>query len=500
MTRLERTPVLVGVGEALDRPDDLSSAKSPADLIVKAISTADDDAGGGWLSQVDRIDVAKCVSWGYRDLAGTICDRLDITPAKRANGPGSGERPTVELFEAMAAVANGEVRSAIICGGEAQWSVDQARRTGTELPWQQVDWSTVIRRDPKATLHPLAYKYGLHDPVHVYPLFQVATAARWGQTPEQAQRDAAEVMAQLSAVAAGNPYAWFGSPVASAEVIGTESRENRMICWPYPKMMVARPSVNLASAVIVTSLAEARRRGIADERLVYCRDSVYAEEPRQYVDRDRYAGCASQEAVLAETAVRSGGQFDAVELYSCFPIVPLLARRLLDLPDTLPPTVTGGLSFFGGPMNNYMGHAIVAMVHKIRSGATNGLLYGQGGFLTKHHALVLGSLPGAQFPLMRNVQESAEILRRPVPKLIDEYDGPATVETFTVIHDRDGQPALGVIVALTEGGDRLFAHVGPDQADDLACLERPDVAPVGRTGNVRVDESGINRWSFVTVR
>jgi len=109
---------------------------------------------------------------------------------------------------------------------------------------------------------------------------------------------------------------------------------------------------------------------------------------------------------------------------------------------------------------------------------------------------VLGSSPGPQFPLMRNVQEKAEALRRPVPKLIDEYDGPAMVETFTVIHDRDGRPALGVIVALTEGGDRLFAHVGPDQADDRACLERPDVAPVGKIGNVRVDESGINRWSF----
>jgi len=497
MAGLEQIPVLVGIGEALDRPDDLSCAKSPADLIVEAICSADDDAGGGWLSQVDRIDVAKCVSWGYRDLARTICDRLDIAPTKHFNGPGSGERPTVELFEAMAAVANGELRSAIVCGGEAQWSVDQARRTGAELPWQQVDWSTVIRRDPKATLHPLAYKYGLHDPVHVYPLFQVATAAHWGQTPEQAQREAAEVMAQLSVVAAGNPYAWFGSPAVSAEVIGTESRENRMICWPYLKMMVARPSVNLASAVIVTSLAEARRRGIADERLVYCRDSVYADEPRQYVDRDRYAGCASQEAVLTEAAVRAGAQLDAVELYSCFPIVPLLARHVLDLPDELPPTVTGGLAFFGGPMNNYMGHAIVAMTRKLRSGgASTGLLYGQGGFMTKHHALVLGSSPAAFSPLTRDVQEKADALRRPVPMMIDEYNGRATVETFTVIHDRSGQPTLGVIIALTDGGARLFAHVGAEQLDDLACLERPDVSPVGRSGNVHVDAGGMNRWSF----
>lgn len=496
MSRLEQLPVIVGIAEALDRPDDISSAKSPADLIVEAIRTADDDAGGGWLHLVDRIDVAKCVSWGYRDLAGTVCDSLAISPATTANGPGSGERPTVELFEAMAAVANGKVRSAIICGGEAQWSVDQARRAGDALPWQKADWSTVKPRDAKATLHPVAYKYGLRDPVHVYPLFQVATAAQWGMTPDHAQREAAEILAQYSAVASGNPFAWFGSPATSAQVIGTETPENRMICWPYLKMMVARPSVNLASAVIVTSYAEARRRGIPDDRLIFCRDSIYAQEPRQYVDRDRFAGCASQEAVLTEAALHAGGQFDVVELYSCFPIVPLLAQRILDLPDAFPPTVTGGLPFFGGPMNNYMGHAIVAMAQRIRRGAKTGLLYGQGGFMTKHHALVLGSSPGPGFPDMRDVQEKAETLRGPVPELIDAYEGPATVETYTVIHDRSGQPALGVIVALTDGGARLFAHVRPDEGNDLACLERPDSSPVGRSGNVFVDEAGMNRWNF----
>jgi len=40
--------------------------------------------------------------------------------------------------------------------------------------------------------------------------------------------------------------------------------------------MVARPSVNLASAILVTSLAEAGWFGIAEEKLVYCRDSVFA--------------------------------------------------------------------------------------------------------------------------------------------------------------------------------------------------------------------------------
>ena len=70
-------------------------------------------------------------------------------------------------------------------------------------------------------------------------------------------------------------------------------------------------------------------------------------------------------------------------------------------------------------------------------------------------------------------------------KLIDEYDDPAMVETFTVIHDRNCQPALGVIVALTDGGARLFAYIGAEQLIDLACLEQPDVSPIGRSGYVQ---------------
>ena len=53
------------------------------------------------------------------------------------------------------------------------------------------------------------------------------------------------------------------------------------------------------------------------------------------------------------------------------------------------PTVTGGLTFFGAPLNTYMTHAACAMVRELRDGGKLGLLYGQGEFVTKHHALVL---------------------------------------------------------------------------------------------------------------
>ena len=116
--------------------------------------------------------------------------------------------------------------------------------------------------------------------------------------------------------------------------------------------------------------------------------------------------------------------FDAIELYSCFPCVPKMARRTLGLGADVMPTVTGGLTFFGAPLNTYMTHAACAMVRKLRGGARLGLLYGQGGFVTKHHALIAVAA-GAAEPLAQDtsVQHEADRHRGPVPPFVTEAAG-----------------------------------------------------------------------------
>src|SRR4029077_4303770 len=166
----------------------------------------------------------------------------------------------------------------------------------------------------------------------------------------------------------------------------------RLIAWPYTKLMVANPTVNMGGAVLMTSLAKARALGLREDRLVHVRGGASAEEPRDYLERDQFVESHAQNAVLEGAmalADGDGGAFDAIELYSCFPCVPKMARRTLKLGANVQPTVTGGLTFFGAPLNTYMTHAACAMVRKLRGSTKLGLLYGQGGFVTKHHGLVL---------------------------------------------------------------------------------------------------------------
>src|SRR5690606_24973235 len=112
----------------------------------------------------------------------------------------------------------------------------------------------------------------------VYPFYENATCAAWGQSLAEAQRETAEIWAGFSRVAAENPSAWLRR-VVEPEAIMTADDNNRMISFPYTKMMVANSAVNQGAAVIVTSLAVARELGVPEDRIVYVGAGAAAHEP-----------------------------------------------------------------------------------------------------------------------------------------------------------------------------------------------------------------------------
>ncbi len=136
---------------------------------------------------------------------------------------------------------------------------------------------------------------------------------------------------------------------------------------------------------------------------------------------------------------------DYVELYSCFPCVPKMARRVIGWPVERAASVFGGLTFGGGPVGNYMSHAVVSMVLALRQTGRHGLLFANGGLATHNHSIVLSRAPPAAniFPQSFDFQAEADSLRGPAPPVQEDYLGPATVETYTVLYDREGSGAAG---------------------------------------------------------
>jgi acetyl-CoA C-acetyltransferase len=401
------------------------------------------------------------------------------------------------LHEAAQRIARGECRVAAVCGAEAQSTATKAERAKVTPPWTPFAHDVEEPKRGAAFQKPLAVKLGVFRPITVYPLYESATSAHWGQTPREALAESGALWSTYAGVASENPNSWLKKRFTSSDIT-TPTPENRLIAWPYTKLMVANPTVNMGGAVLLTSLAKARAAGVPDEKLVYPLGGASAEEPRDYLIRDQFYESHPQNAVLKavmELAGGDGSKFDAIELYSCFPCVPKMARRTLGLGPDVQPTVTGGLTFFGAPLNTYMTHAACAMVRKLRNGAKLGLLYGQGGFVTKHHGLVVSrDAPCEAMKQEASVQAEADRNKRAVPEFVTEAGGKGKVEAFTVIYRNNGEVEHGVVMLRTEDGRRTLGCIPANDDKTLAHLRNMDRTPVGSLGEITMSEDGAPQW------
>jgi acetyl-CoA C-acetyltransferase len=501
MTTELHIPVIVGVGEFADHPEQTDDALEPLALWQKALEAASTDSQVKLLEELDSIELVGSVTWRYRNPVALLCERMGIAPTRKVNASMGGETPTRLVHEAAISISRGEISCAGIVGGEAMNSVNRARKERAQLSWTPlVSKEDNVRVDGhRIATSNISRRLGITGPTQMYPLYEVAMQAEQGISPEDGRADSARLWEQYSAVASRNPFAWLQQPLSAAQ-IGEISPANRMVSWPYPKLMMANPSVNQSAAIIVTSLARARKLGIPSEKIIHIWGGAAAAEPDDYLMRDSYKHSTAQQATLQQAVELMGGdaeRIDKLELYSCFPVVPKMALRTLGLdPQTTCPTVAGGLTFFGGPLNNYMGHAICAMVATLRKNPGEvGLLYGQGGFFTKHHALIVSTAaPSTPLAASYSVQAAADSARGPVPELLEQYQGSAHIETYTVLYNREGSPTQGILVLRTPQGARTMARVSADAEDAMRLLTSTQTTAVNLQGSVYTDSSGEQAW------
>ncbi|MCR2833063.1 acetyl-CoA acetyltransferase [Parerythrobacter lacustris] len=492
-----KTPVIVGVGQVNDRPATPDQGLDPVGLMAEALRRADTDAGGGWLADCDSLSVVGQIAWPQLNpVIGKLAEALGIAPQHTVETPPHGDSPTRLMSEAANRIARGEAAICAIVGGEALRTAGQlkAAQAAAEAPKPDA-----LRDATHRVRTGYAQSYGLVVPTDVYPLYENAGRAAYGQTLAEGQAESGAIWSRFSEVAAQNEAAWIRKPVSAAEVV-TPNDSNRPIAFPYTKLQVANASVNQGAGFIVTSLAEAQRRGVPDERIVFIGHGAAAEEDRNFLRRDRYDRSPSLEVTITEAMTANSvaaDDLDFVELYSCFPCVPKMARRVLGWPVEKPASVFGGLTFGGGPIGNYMSHAVASMVEALRRGGGKGLLFANGGYATHNHAVLLSSQPlGLAFPQDFDRQAMADAARGEVPEIAEDYAGPATIESYTVHYDRDGSPRSGVIVARTPEGGRTLAAVRPGDGATIAFLTDGQREPVGTAGTiVRGEESELSLWA-----
>ena len=493
----ERIPVIVGVGQINDLPLTPDAGLDPIQLMTAALQEAESDARGDWLKDLDVLSVVDQMSFrSLNPVLHALTQAIGANPSHRFQTTvPMGDSPIMLLNEAANRIASGESKIAAVVGAEALRTA--AQRAAAAKGGSAADHNAIrARHDDR----PLSYKqrYGLAAPVDVYPLYENATRAAWHQSLSEGQAESGEIWSLFSQVAAENPGAWIQSPKTVEEIV-TATANNRPIAFPYTKFMVANSSVNQGAGFIVTSLAMARARGVPEDKIIYVGMGAAAHEADDFLARDSYTHSAGMRVSLEETLRLNAltiADIDFAELYSCFPCVPKMARRIIGWPADRPATVFGGLTFGGGPIGNYMSHAVVSMVLKLRREGKTGLLFANGGFATHNHSILVSNQPiaAAHFPQNFDYQAQADALRGAIPPLDEDYAGAGIIETYTVFYDRTGAPRHGVVVARNTAGARFLAKVAGDDASGIALLSDGRVEPVGTSGTATRDEDSLLYW------
>jgi acetyl-CoA C-acetyltransferase len=516
-----RTPVIVGVGQVTNRPEDgeVAARPEPTELMAEAVRAAAEDCSGarsggaagvghGLLKRAQSLRILSPRSWDYINPGELVAEETGMDPRQLVLTTRGSNNPQRLINQTALAIGRGDLEVAVIAGADCGYSVAAARRDPNRpvLPWTgqgaDTDKPEMFGSSRPATTDAEA-EQGLDDPVNVFPLFENALRAESGRRPDEHRAWIAELWARASRVASSNPYAWLREP-RSAEQIATPDLANRMVAYPYTKLMMANVQVDQGAALVLCSAGAAEAAGVPDDRWVFPLAGADADDHWFLSHRaDFHSSPAIRLAGSAALAL-AGADIDTVarlDLFPCFPSAVEIACAELGVAvedPGRPYTVTGGLTFAGGPGSNYGTHAVASMVAALRADPGSvGLVSGVGWCMTEHSLGVYGTRPGPDpsgvgggLPELTAVEEAGgyrwanptravSILPQCSPDA--EAKGEVTVETYSVVYERDGTPSRAIVACRTVDGRRAWATTtDPDQLAVLVTEEG-----CGRLGTLR---------------
>ena len=457
----QTTPVLVGIAQLEQRDADPAAGvgDEPLEMMVAAVRAAAADAQcPALLGQVDSLRVIRGM-WPYRNPAKAVAEAIGSSGAETGISMWGGNSVQSVLSTSALEIQRGERRIVVLTGAECGRSQAKARRAGIDLQWQAAPGTPDRSFGEELKMrHRIEAQRGIAQPIQMYPIFENALRHSRQESLAAHMERISELWAHFSRVAAGNPHAWLRD-AKTAEEIRTPSAANRPVSFPYPKLMNSNSAVDQAAALILCSTATARQLGVPESKWIHPWSATEGHDTYAVSNRDNLHGSPAIRIAgrrCMELAEVEAGDIHHADLYSCFPSAVQVAAAELGLDEQRPLTVTGGLTFGGGPLNNYVMHAVARMAEMLRERRGEvGLVTSNGGFITKHAFGVYGSAPPEHG--FRHDEPQAAIDAMPTREVAPDYEGGVTVESYTVMYDGDG-PSIGLAACLLPDGRRTWGN------------------------------------------
>jgi acetyl-CoA C-acetyltransferase len=467
------TPVIVGAAAVAQDLDEPGAGDGALALMTAATLAAGRDSGSARLLAEVQLILVPGGSWTYRDPGRAIANTIGASGAHTVVMAAGVPQQTL-FDDAFLDVSSGRIDVALVVGGEAAHRTAVARRAGIELAETVDDGEPDELRTPQGEMvSPIELAAGVYSPVQVFALIDSALRAAEGRTIDQHREEIAGLWAGFSAVAASFAGAAFRD-AKSAAFIREPSADNRAIAFPYNKWHCSQMNVDQAAAILVCSLRAAEASGVDPSRVVFplvaLESSFSLAVPRR---RDLHRWPAME--VLGDAAAAHLGaplsEIELTEVYSCFPAAVRVQQRALRLPVDQAPTITGGEPFAGGPWNNFVLQATVAMIDRLRAApGARGMVTTVSGFLNKPGLAVYSSTPGRAPLLVADLAEEARAAT-PTVDLAEDHHGQATIAACTVSYDRTGAPQVIVLADTPEGTRALAVSSDPTIAERAVTEE-----------------------------
>ncbi len=494
----QATPVLVGVSQVLQHEDDPRAARPPLELMIDAIERASIDSDApDLIRHASSVRVIQGI-WGYANPALEIAEKLGLTNVETGLSVLGGNHVQWIVNQSAAEIQSGDRDVIVITGAECGRTLGRAQKAGLDVDWLErkgndfLPDADVTYGDQKWTRHEEEMACGIARPAQYYAMFETALRHQRGETPREHRERVARLWASFSEVAQKNPNAWIRRPV-TAEEIATPAASNRLISYPYPKLMMANMRVDMGAALIMCSLETARRLGVPEERIVFpasgtdAYDHYYVSE-RNDLHRSPAIRLAGQRVL--ELAEVEASELDFIDLYSCFPSAVQVAAAELGLALDRPLTVTGGLTFGGGPLNNYVMHSIARTVELLRETSDGrALVTANGGMLTKHAFGVYTRRQPSHPFRQQNLQREVDAL--PKRRVEASHRATAEIEAYTVMFGHNppkptksytdlygkaaevgNEPTVAHLACRLPDGSRTWANI--EDRDTLSALCEQD--------------------------
>ncbi len=465
--------MITGWGQVTQPKQAAPPHMEPLDMMERAARDAAAQAGVGVLASIVTLLVVRAQSRVLRAPGEELARRLGFRPRHIELSGIGGQVPQQFVNHAAGMLARGEAGTVLLVGAETYYPRTSDAVRGEQALIQGIpdDYG----EEDAVGSNALEQRHGLSLPIHGFPLFEVALWAQSGLSRAQWLAQVGGMWAGFSEVAACHPNAWTRAPL-SATAITTPSADNRPICYPYTKRMVSLVMADIGAAVILTTAERAAATRGGAGQPVYFLGGGYAKDRQRFmVQKSVFTRSPALEQAADKAQARAGlraSEVECFDLYSCFPCAVTVARNTLGLVDgdPRPLTLTGGLGFFGGPGSNYALHGIATMAQMLASGRyRSGMTTALGWFMHKYAVGIYGVKPHDVDLSGCDLEDDAHAQAGAAPVAIAEQAaGGGTLETYTVIYDRQQQPTRALLYGRTDAGLRFVANTRGDAASFTA--------------------------------